>query len=633
MGRYNNSNSDPRVDKILRLRIYSADAFKEARQSSEKAMRYINNIQWTDTDITQCKNMKKPYLTYNIMIPILAALKGHEELMRRRPQIKPINNGDYHITNIIQGRFNAIMNEEDYSEKRLLVFADALMTRMGGWIQRDVIVNELGYLDFHYSVPNNMRIYIDPGTMQYDLSDCAWIIKEGWYSLEEIKEKWGMDKNLIYEKDNVGWWDKVVNNIKQMTNSSYSNEDHYDEENDKYRVYEMQERIEQPCYILFDGSGYIYVFKDDYDKNEEEYLGYKIVKTDTKKRIKLITISPYFDEIVLDDSFSKLPTNNFDVFPAWCYNFNIQKSETTSLGELLIDPQDDLNVSMSQIREFTTLSISSAMYVPKDKKLAVDIRKHGNSAGNVYDVKSKDLMPLRMGPENLQQEIFMSSQGAISLIGAISGVQDSLLGKEGKSSESGALRQKKVESAAASINDFFHNLWLMDLLIAKDFVDLFPYVYSERDRVIRIKQGNHNFDEEIINLELGGEILNNVENLSMYVEIDQGQDSISVQEDSFEKWLALANVIAGINPQLVDVRGLVDKAPIPDVDAWITHIDKVLQQEGVESERAKNLAEVKQVLENVKIERDMITDEQKIEIERMKAQKEDKPKPDKAKEN
>ncbi|MEA2036348.1 MAG: hypothetical protein U9O94_02485, partial [Nanoarchaeota archaeon] len=507
-------------------------------------------------------------------------------------------------------------------EKRLLVFVDAIITRMGGWIQRDIVPNELGYLDFKYSVPNNMRIYIDPETRQYDLSDCGWVIKEGWYSLEEIKEKWGIDKNLSYKEADLRWWEKVVDSIKKMTSSSYSKEDHYDKYNDKYRVYEMQERTEQPCYILFNGEGYEYVFKSEYDKNKDLYEGYSIVKSDTKKRIKLTTISPYFDDVVLEDGFSKLPINKFDVFPAWCYNFNIQKSETTSLGELLIDPQDDLNVSMSQIREFTTQSISSAMFVPRDKKLAKDIREKGNAAGTVYDVKSTEHMPKRMPPENLQQEIFASSQGAISLIGAISGVQDAILGREGKSSESGALREKKVESAAAAINDFFHNLWIMDLLIAKDFVDLFPYVYSEKDRVIRIKQGNGQFEEQILNLELGGKILNNVENLSMYVEIDQGEDSVSVQEGAFEKWLALANVIASINPQLVDVRGLVEKAPIPEVDEWIAHIDKVLQQEGEESNRAKNLMEVKQQLENLKIERDMITDEQKVEIERMKAQKE-----------
>jgi len=623
---------DPRVEKILRLKRFSSDAFKGARQSSEKAMRYINNIQWHDDDIAQCKKLKKPYLTYNIMIPIIAALKGHEELMRRRPKIRAVDNGDFHIADILQGRMNAIMNEQDYSEKRLLVFVDALATRMGGWIQRDVVPNELGYLDFSYSVPNNMRIYLDPGTMQYDLSDCGWIIKEGWYSLEEIKEKWGIDKNQTYKEEDLKFWEKVVASIKRMTESSYSREDHYDKENDKYRVYEMQERVEQPCYILFDGSEYLYIFKKDYEEEKSLYEGLDIVKSDTKKRIKLTTICPYFEDIVLEDSFSKLPTNNFDLFPAWCYNFNMQKSETTSLGELLIDPQDDLNVSMSQIREFITQSISSAMFVPRDKKLGEDLRKNGNASGNVYDIKSKDHMPMRSTPENLQQEIFSSPQSSISLIGTISGVQEAFLGREGKSSESGALRERKVESAAAAINDFFHNLWLMDLLIVKDYVDLFPYVYSEKDRVIRIKQAKGVFTNQIVNLELGGQILNNVENLSLYVEIDQGQDSVSVQEDAFEKWLALANVIAGINPQLVDVRGLVEKAPIPDVDTWITHIDQVLQQEGVESDRAKNLMDIKEQLETIKIERDMENDSEKVKIEREKIQKqESKPKPDQTK--
>jgi len=174
----------------------------------------------------------------------------------------------------------------------------------------------------------------------------------------------------------------------------------------------------------------------------------------------------------------------------------------------------------------------------------------------------------------------------------------------------------------AAINDFFHNLWLMDMLIVKDYVDLFSYVYSEKDRPIRIKQARGQFDEQILNLEMGGEILHNVENLSMYVEIDQGEDSVTVQEDAFEKWLALANVIAGINPALIDVKTLVEQAPIPQVDKWIAHIDKVLQSQGIDTIRQQNLEQVKATLENVKIERDMISDEEKIKIERIKAEKE-----------
>ncbi|MEA2037377.1 MAG: hypothetical protein U9O94_07740, partial [Nanoarchaeota archaeon] len=197
---------DPRVEKVIRLRRYSFDGFKKARKASEKAMRYVNSIQWTSADIERAKKLKKPYLTYNIMIPIIVALKGHEELMRRRPKIRAVNNSDIHIAQILQGRFNAVLNEEDYTEKRLLVFVDAIITRMGGWIQRDIVPNELGYLDFKYSVPNNMRIYIDPETRQYDLSDCGWVIKEGWYSLEEIKEKWGIDKNLSYKEADLRWW-------------------------------------------------------------------------------------------------------------------------------------------------------------------------------------------------------------------------------------------------------------------------------------------------------------------------------------------------------------------------------------------------------------------------------------------
>ena len=618
----NNKEQDPRIEKILKLKQHSSDAFLKARRSSEKAIRYVNNIQWTATDREHCKNLKKPYLTYNIIIPIFAALKGNEELMRRRAKIKPVNNKETEMSDVLQGRWNALVDEEDYNEKRLLVFIDGLATRMGGYMERSVKMNELGYLDYTYEVANNMRVYLDPETTKYDLSDCNWMIKEGWYTLQHIKEKWGVDPNILKDESKLRFWDKLVEAVKRFTESSYSTDAHYEKHNDTYRVYELQERVSRPSYILFNGHEYSYAFKDEYNLDKKAYKGWKIIKEDMRTRIKITTVAPAFDFAVFVDEFSDLPTTNFDLFGYWGYNFNVQKSETTSLGELLFDPQDDLNVSMSQIREFVTKSISSAMFVYKDKKLSADLRKHGNAAGNVYDTKFKDGVPQRSTPENLSPEILLSSQTALELIGAISGVAGPILGQEGKSSESGKLRQMKIERAVAAINDFFHNLWLMDMLIVKDYVDLFSYVYSEKDRPIRIKQARGQFDEQILNLEMGGEILHNVENLSMYVEIDQGEDSVTVQEDAFEKWLALANVIAGVNPALIDVKTLVEQAPIPQVDKWIAHIDKVLQSQGIDTIRQQNLEQVKATLENVKIERDMISDEEKIKIERIKAEKE-----------
>ena len=121
-------DQDPRIKKILALRQHSFDAFLKARRSSEKAVRYMNNIQWTDTDIDHCVNLIKPYLTYNIIIPIFAALKGNEELMRRRAKIKPVNNKETAMSDILQGRWNAIVDEQDY-KRHLFLYPLSLGTQ------------------------------------------------------------------------------------------------------------------------------------------------------------------------------------------------------------------------------------------------------------------------------------------------------------------------------------------------------------------------------------------------------------------------------------------------------------------------------------------------------------------------
>ena len=130
------------AEKVLKAFRYAQDSFLTARQDSEKAVRYLNNDSWTDTEKSNATKYKKPTLKYNIITPIIATLVGNEQLNRRRAKFRPTTVDGVDICTTIQGRWNAIVDEQDFEDKLQIAFTDALTTKLGGWIERSYVLNE-----------------------------------------------------------------------------------------------------------------------------------------------------------------------------------------------------------------------------------------------------------------------------------------------------------------------------------------------------------------------------------------------------------------------------------------------------------------------------------------------------------
>ena len=195
----NDSTIKPQAIKVKKCYTFALDSYTKAIDKSETAVRYVNNESWSQSEKEAASKAKKPALKYNIIVPILSTLIGNEQLNKKRARFKPTTIESVPLCDIYESRWNALVDEQELEDKIQVSFMDALTTRMGGWIERTFKVNTDGYLDFEYSIPNNMRIFVDPETRasDYKLQKCRWIIKEAWEPLEIIKEKYHIKKDQI----------------------------------------------------------------------------------------------------------------------------------------------------------------------------------------------------------------------------------------------------------------------------------------------------------------------------------------------------------------------------------------------------------------------------------------------------
>ena len=616
------------ADKVLKSWKYARDSFANAREESEKAVRYLNNDTWTSEEKTNATKYKKPTLKYNIIAPIISTLVGNEQLNRRNARFKPITVQSVNTADIIQKRWNALSDEQDMEDKLQIAFIDALTTKLGGWIQRSWEMSDDGYLDFKYDVVNNFRVYIDPETRanDYELVHCRWIVKEGWEPLDVISEKYSIDPYDVKVERNRWWWNALSETIRRMTDKVYSsNLENYDKINDRYRILEMQERVTTKMVKLFDGVDYTIVPKSEVSKLKKDNPGLTVLQDFDKDKIHVTTIIPYFKNLVVKDEDVDQPTSRFDVFPVWSYNYNVQVNEQTSLVDLLLDIQDDVNKAKSQVRDYVTQILSGGVFIDKREKETIKaLKEKGNQPNMVYELNNPAIMPQKLPPGTLPPNIMMNAENSVGFAQRVSLISEAMKGETARSGESGVLFEQKVQRAAAAINPYFKNLSRLRKVLAKDFVDNFAFVYTEKDRVIQVKEEGV-FSEMIVNLEMAGQMMNDIRNPSLYVELDEGEGNVTNIEENFNRMLALTNMIGQINPALVDIRTLVESAPIPGADKFVEFIDNTMQAQaeaqGEQTDLARQQTDIektKGLLDNIKTERGMMNDDEKLRLEAKK---------------
>ena len=377
---------------------------------------------------------------------------------------------------------------------------------------------------------------------------------------------------------------------------------------------------------IYDGENYYKITEEDYDKMKNEL---EMVSETYEDAIAVTILVPYFEDLIIYHKVLDQPAPNFDVFPVFSYNNNIQITEQASLVDLLIDVQDDINKAKSQARDYITQMLSGGVFIDKREKDAIkQLKQKGNQPNQIYELNNPALMPQKMPPGNIPPDILNNAENSFNYANRVSLISEAMRGETARSGESGVLFEQKVQRAAAAINPYFKNVSRLRKALAEDYVDNFAYAYAETDRTILIKIGQqHVYSEQLINLSYGSKLINEMKNASLFVELDEGDDNITSKEDNFQRMLALINIISQINPQFVDVKTLLENAPVSGADKMIAYIDNMLQAQsqnaqaqGATEQQFEQLELTKKALDNMKIQRGMATEQEKLKLDAAKIQ-------------
>ena len=135
----------------------------------------------------------------------------------------------------------------------------------------------------------------------------------------------------------------------------------------------------------------------------------------------MTTIIPYFKNLVVKDEDIEQPTPSFVVFPVWSYNYNVQVNEQTSLVDLLLDIQDDVNKAKSQVRDYVTQILSGGVFIDKREKETIKaLKEKGNQPNMVYELNNPAIMPQKMPPSSLPPDIMLNAENSVAFAQRVS---------------------------------------------------------------------------------------------------------------------------------------------------------------------------------------------------------------------
>lgn len=558
------------VKKVMKLREESLDAWSWSNRATAEVMKYVKNEPYTEQEKLDAEKAKRPLLSYNLLISKLQTIIGNEQANRRTVKILP----DYHFNedmiNLLSSHREFIKHKYHLDDKQVQQLVDALLFPKGGWLRGFIDVNEEGYNTLNYKLLAPLQVHPDGEMRKTDMSDCKYVVVDEWMSLDEIRNKWGVTD--LDGEDKIEWWERVESAIQAKEGETQENPEY--RRGDRYLVCELEERITIKTVVCDVNGERMKLTNEEIREHIAAGNSVKKIKDGYQRRMKFTTVVPYFSKVVLMEQYNPLPIDSFSLFPCFSFDWNFTKSEQPSWGYLLLDPMDNFNKRRSQITSYMSEKVGGSWHINKHEKEAVEaLENHAGEPNLVvkYDNVKHNKAIRETGAADgasiavIQQDTFAD----LNFLQEISNVTDALMGKGGKSAESGKLYEMKLGQSQLSSNPFYEIKNKVGFNIERHWLEMVPHLYFEDNRKVPLlHDGSLTYD--MVNMKIGEEVFKDVRKAVANCMLDTQENTLSRMDKAFEENLAIAKMMLeyGWLPELIPWDLLLKNSTVRDKKEW-----------------------------------------------------------------
>lgn len=319
---------------------HQADWRKEARHAYE----FRDGDQWDSGDKARLEEQNRPCVTFNRVGPIIDSIVGYEINNRREVRYIPRTMEDRQVSQVYSDAAKWVRDRCNAEDEESDAFRDVVTCGIG-WTETrvDYDLDPEGQIVIERVPPLEMRW--DPNARKHNLADANWIIREKWWPIADIKERWP-DADITPGPDDLNDDDWLEEHDSTEAWKYDEGQSWYDPKSGKALVIQYQCREREEFYQVGDAqSGQVVEFSASRferlrDKIDQTSLPY-VKRSRWVYMQKFIVGSEILEEgpAPIDDGFSfHAMTGKRDEEKGWWYG----------MVRPMLDPQKWANSFFSQ---------------------------------------------------------------------------------------------------------------------------------------------------------------------------------------------------------------------------------------------------------------------------------------------
>ncbi len=463
----------------------AATSENEWRTEAKEDYEFYSGKQDTDEVIALLEDQNRSASVYNEVKPKIDMLIGLASQNRKAPMVFPVEINDEALSGIANGAFKHFRRTARVARNEIECFEH--MAKSGRSLLHFYISGDDPYNPEVKSKRIHGRdFWLDPISVEYDLSDARYIFVDKYFSKEELQYYFP---------------DLNPDEISTLSQSNPENPSFYSQERDKYRVTECWYRkIEKVHWVMNP------VTKRSEPLSREEYMKFKskiesginLPDGTQLKKEQFPSIEKYRSSIyyaifsntkIIEQGPSPYKHGDFPYVLFAAYK-NDDENRWFGAITMMKDPQRGINVMRRQLQYLLQTAPKGIFLHETSAVLDIESYEKRSSEPNYH-------MELAQGALN-QGRIKFTDQPAISpvysqlieldsqIMKNSSGIQDSLMGVQTSSREPGITVRMRQETGLAVLFILFDNYRESRLQAGKQLLSLIQQYVTET-QLIRIE--------------------------------------------------------------------------------------------------------------------------------------------------
>lgn len=521
------------------LEAEGAKSESEYRTQSVEDLKFYAGDQDTEEVKQELEDKQRPNTTYNVILPKINMLTGLAAQSHRSPYAFPITAEDEALTEIMNGVLKHYRRKLDLQDKEVECFDKAIKT--GRCFLHFYVSNENPFKPtIKTKLIDGDKCYIDPASVEYDLSDARYFFADEWFDKDSIKARWsGMEED----------------DFSVMQQTTTSGPLFYDTVKDLYRITQCWYfKYEEMCWYRTAKGTINRVSPREWARMEKALNDENMPTPEMRKSIsKQCWYTIFSGTKILESGRSPYKHNMIPYILFGAYK-NDYENRWFSVTNMMKDPQRGLNTIRRQLVHLLQTLPKGILVHEVGAILNIDEYETRSSDPSFHLEVAKD----GIGRYKFEQQpqispIYQQLDGMFNQSTKdVSGIQDSLMGEQTSSREAGVVVRLRQESGVAVLYVLFRGFRKSRILSCKILMSLMQQ-YVTQQEIIRI-EGQEGIRLAEINSQMNPDVegFNDIGAMEYDIDIDEVADNATMRAAILDILMSFAQNNPGtIPPDLI----------------------------------------------------------------------------------